>query len=239
MTGRSIDLPRVTKRALDSQEWNSVSLRDLPQEAPALPRHMIAGASLLLAHEHHSSISTLVLSKHYAGASALLRPLLEATVIAGWSIYCPKPELVVDILFGRQKIPDIRKMMARLDGVSELNGLLGLYEIDRQINWLHELTHGGMQQLGRRYSKNLHTSTFDTKEIEGILFLSDWLWCFGLTTSLLITRSEVLPERLANRTSALISEIEPHLPAVAARWSGWRPFPEPTIDPGDVPCGLR
>lgn len=235
VTGRSLDFARVSQRALDSKEWNNISLGELPQQAPTLPRHMLASASLSLAHEHHSSIATLVLSRHFASASALLRPLLEAIVASGWSIYSAKPDHVVDILFGRSDFPEIRSMMTRLDRVPELRGVLDLAEIDRHIKWFHGFTHGGMQQLGRRYSGDIHTSTFDTREIEGILFLSDWLWCYGLTTSLLITQSKTLPERLVNRTTALISEIRPHLPDLANQWPGWRPLPEASIDPGMAP----
>ena len=238
MRGRTIDTQRVSERAHESRVWNQTSRVHLPQEAPKLPRHMLASAALSLAQEHHASVSTLISSHQYASAAALLRPLLEATIVAGWSIYCAKPDHVVEILFGRKPLPEIRSMMVRLDRTPELRGLLELHKIEKVISVLHDLTHGGMQQLGRRFTQNMHEATFDTAEVAIFLSLSDWIWCFALTFSLIVEPSPVLPERHRNRTADLVLEIALYIPAVAADWPGWQPFPEPEIERGVIPSSL-
>lgn len=59
----------------------------LPQQVPALPRTALVSSAVSLGFEHHHAVAHLVESSHFGAAGALVRPLLEAVVVAIWGLY--------------------------------------------------------------------------------------------------------------------------------------------------------
>jgi len=101
------------------------------------------------------------------GAFALLRPLIEASVEAQWQFFCASDETFRRAYAGEDVDPGLPNMMDELDkeiGDSVFAGLRA------NVKVLHGFTHGGIEQLGRRFDTegNLHANYSDGEKVEAI-----------------------------------------------------------------------
>jgi hypothetical protein len=101
------------------------------------------------------------------GAFALVRPLVEASVEAQWQFFCASDETFRRAYAGEDVDPGLPNMMDELDkkiGDSVFAGLRA------NVRTLHGFTHGGLEQLGRRFDAegNLRANYSDQEKFEAI-----------------------------------------------------------------------
>lgn len=101
------------------------------------------------------------------GAFALIRPLVEASVEAQWQYFCASEETFNRAYAGEDVDPGLPNMMDVLDRHIGDQMFAGLRA---NVNTLHGFTHGGLEQLGRRFDTegNLRASYSDKEKFEAI-----------------------------------------------------------------------
>ncbi len=106
-----------------------------------------------LAVEHHGAILHLLKAGMFDGSAlALTRPLIEAVHRAMWVQYCGKLSDVEAIRDGKERYPKFPDMVDAIEKATPSSD--GLFMILKPfINSLHGYTHGGLEQLGRRFDK--------------------------------------------------------------------------------------
>jgi hypothetical protein len=203
-----------------------------------MPRFALATAAFLLAHEHHSAISKLLETQHFAAARALIRPLVEAVLTTAWVIYVAPSECIEDLHFARRALPKPTVMISQLDNVQELKGKLELkLFMDGQGKILHKYTHGDMEQLGRRFS--VLGTTFTLDENIGALMISDLFLLLGATLYSVTAPWTKIANRAETESNAVVDEIRERTNQPLAEWVGWKELPFPAIPLGRIPGELR
>lgn len=151
-------LETIRARAEESRQQNERVRQLLPGgEAPSL-RAGFARCAIDLACEHHSAISRLVLAGEYGSAAAMLRPLIEASGIASWLLYCASCEFIsglpTDAATAEGPIRDLplidelaRDLLPIFPAIKALSDGL---KNRGPATVLHKYTHGGAAQLVRR-----------------------------------------------------------------------------------------
>ena len=100
--------------------------------------------------EHHGAILCLLKSGRFDGSAfALVRPLVDACYRAHWICYCAKPEIVARVYGGENCYPGLIKMAEEVEKCTQTDGFFTA--IAPHIAALHGYTHGGLEQLGRRF----------------------------------------------------------------------------------------
>lgn len=101
--------------------------------------------------EHHGAILTLLRTGRFDGSAfALIRPLVDAVYRAFWVHFCAKPKHLQGIRKGESPYPPLPNMAEEVEKRMSYTG--GLFTIIKPfINSLHGYTHGGLEQLGRRF----------------------------------------------------------------------------------------
>ncbi len=129
-------------------------------DARTLP--VIGFISLLI--EHHESILLLTMHDMVGSASALLRPVVEGSYRALW-VNLPATDAEVNKFNERDEI-DLRfgEIAAALDTAYDMEGFFQNLK-DRTWKYLNSYTHGGMQQIGRRFVKNEVANNYSEAEI--------------------------------------------------------------------------
>lgn len=114
--------------------------------------------------EHHESILLLVMHGMVGSASALLRPVVEGSYRALW-VNLPATDAEVKKFNERDEI-DLRfgEIAAALDTAYGMEGFFQNLK-DRTWKHLNSYTHGGMQQIGRRFVKNEVANNYSEAEI--------------------------------------------------------------------------
>ena len=103
-----------------------------------------------LVMEHHGAILYLFRAGRFDGSAfALIRPLIECAYRALWIHSCEKPNIVLRIKNGEDVYPGLANMAKDIDRRVDGNGMF--QAITPYVNGLHGYTHGGLQQLGRRF----------------------------------------------------------------------------------------
>lgn len=87
-----INEPALALRHQRSRELNQRIAEMLVGLQHKQPRADFAMRAASLAHEHHSGFLRLMDSEHFASAAALLRPIVEASMIAYWVSYAASKE---------------------------------------------------------------------------------------------------------------------------------------------------
>lgn len=142
---------RIRIRCSESLEQNETLRALLPGIGPDNLRADFARCAIDLALEHHSAIVGLVLHGHYGSAAALLRPLLEAGTCAYWLMYAASCERIQALTDLDRDIPVLGAMLHELESKFLLAKELREAQKKRQSgSWLHQFTHGGVNQLLRR-----------------------------------------------------------------------------------------
>jgi hypothetical protein len=125
------------------------------------------------------------------GAFALVRPLVEASVEAQWQFFCASDETFKRAHAGEDVDPGLPNMMDELDkriGDPVFAGLRA------NVKTLHGFTHGGLEQLGRRFDAegNLRASYSDKAKFEAIRVSAA---IFALLSSIFCQAASNLPEK--------------------------------------------
>ena len=134
-------------------------------ELPENERLKLSCALFKLAIDHSQAIVVLVGSRCNSSALALQRPCFEAFTRGMWVKWCmTDPELIV--VREKGKFPEMRKLVEKI-GANEEFQLEALKYVKGQA-WSHwcGLTHGGMEQIVRQWSKNGIESNHDPAEIQ-------------------------------------------------------------------------
>jgi len=136
---------------------------------PADDRVNMLAAKTHLADDLYGSILYLLNAggPYDGGAFALVRPLVEASVEGQWQFFCARDETFHRAYAGEDVDPGLPNMMDELDrriGDTVFGGLRA------NVNTLHGFTHGGIEQLGRRFDSegNLRANYSDKEKIEAI-----------------------------------------------------------------------
>jgi hypothetical protein len=136
---------------------------------PANDRVNMLAAKTHLADDLYGSILYLLAAggPYDGGAFALVRPLIEVSVEGQWQFFCASEETFRRAYRGEDVDPGLPNMMDELDkriGDTVFAGLRA------NVKTLHGFTHGGIEQLGRRFDGegNLRANYSDTEKIEAI-----------------------------------------------------------------------
>jgi hypothetical protein len=118
-----------------------------------------------LAVEHHGAILYLLKTGKFDGsAMVLVRPLIDCVYRALWLHCCGKPEHFAAVRAGSIPYPGFPNMADAIEkNVPSVGGLFqGLKPV---ITALHGYTHGGLEQLARRFdAEGAIQSTFSDEE---------------------------------------------------------------------------
>ena len=107
----------------------------------------------VLAAEHHGAILYLLRTGQYDGSAfALMRPLIDACYRAHWVYACAKPKTLERIAAGEDCYPPPRNMAEEVEKKIDTGGFF--LSIIPKIDLLHSYTHGGYEQLVRRFATN-------------------------------------------------------------------------------------
>lgn len=133
---------------------------------------------LHLSLEHFGAIVVLGKKQLYASAAALLRPQYEATVRAIYFSQCASESEVVAFTEGKDPIT-LKKMVDSLEKerVSKDGMFINFYQNTKQ--YMHGFTHGGFEQLGRRYTDSELKNSFRDNEVEAIVRSGQVLACLA------------------------------------------------------------
>lgn len=136
---------------------------------PANDRVNFLAAKTHLADDLYGSILYLLSAGGpYDGrAFALMRPLVEVSVEGQWQFFCTSDETFRRAYAGEDVDPGLPNMMDQLDrsiGDTVFGGLRA------NVKTLHGFTHGGIEQLGRRFDTegNLRANYSDKEKVEAI-----------------------------------------------------------------------
>ncbi|MGH9656046.1 MAG: DUF6988 family protein [Bryobacteraceae bacterium] len=101
------------------------------------------------------------------GAFALVRPLVEVSVEAQWQFFCASDETFRRAYAGEDVDPGLPNMM---DEIDKRIGDLVFAGLRANVKTLHGFTHGGLEQLGRRFDAegNLRANYSDEEKFGAI-----------------------------------------------------------------------
>jgi hypothetical protein len=145
--------------------------------------------------EHHEAILLLTMHDMPGSASALLRPVVEGSYRALW-INLPATDEEVKTFNDKDKI-DLKfgDIAAALDAAYNMAGFFeGLK--DRTWKHLNSYTHGGMLQIGRRFTKDEVANNYTDDEIYEMTTTA--------TTVILLTVSSFLKRNGHNDSGEMI-----------------------------------
>jgi hypothetical protein len=128
---------------------------------------LVAGIFSLVM-EHHGAILHLLKTGQFDGSAfALVRPLIEGAYRAHWIYACAEPDKVLRIKNGENGYPKSLIHIAKeVEKKTEAGGFFA--SIAPYTQALHGYTHGGLEQLGRRFNSagDLTPDYSDAEKIE-------------------------------------------------------------------------
>jgi hypothetical protein len=142
------ELQREIERAAENQAFIA---RTLPDKFIGDSDERILIASLFsLVLEHHGAILYLFGAGQFDGSAlALVRPLIDSAYRAHWIYSCASEDNLAKILNGEDVSPGLINMATEIEKRVSADGFfLG---VGPYIKALHGYTHGGLEQLGRRF----------------------------------------------------------------------------------------
>jgi hypothetical protein len=112
---------------------------------------LLVAPLLSLILEHQAAILYLLRSGRFDGSAlALVRPLIDGCYRAHWIYACAKPDIVVRIKNGEEVYPGLINMATEVEKRLDAGGVFT--SVAPYIQALHGYTHGGLEQLGRRFN---------------------------------------------------------------------------------------
>lgn len=135
-----------------AEQMHDFVMRTIPDEFIGNTDHKILVAAIFsLTAEHHGAILYLLKAGQFDGSAlALVRPLIDGAYRAHWIYSCAKPDIVARIKNGENVYPGLINMADEIEKKVNADGLFAT--IKPYINTLHGYTHGGLEQLGRRFN---------------------------------------------------------------------------------------
>jgi hypothetical protein len=182
--------PEVSKEVLErigvAEAMHNFVLETVPDQLLLdTDQKVIIVALLSLTIEHHGAMLYLLRSGRFDGSSfALTRPLIDAVYRAFWVHFCAAPKHLEAIRKGDFQYPPLPNMADEVE--KRMSYTDGLFTVIKPfINTLHGYTHGGLEQLGRRFDDqgNVRASYDDGAKMELINATTAYLvvlavaWC--------------------------------------------------------------
>jgi len=130
---------------------------------------LLVAAIFSLTAEHHGAILYLLKAGRFDGSAlALVRPLIDGAYRAHWIYSCAKPDIVARIKNGENVYPGLINMATEIEKKINADGMFA--SIAPYINALHGYTHGGLEQLGRRFDAtgNVKPNYSDRVKLEAV-----------------------------------------------------------------------
>lgn len=181
--------PSVSKEVLDeiskAETMHNFILSTMPGGFVSDTDIKILVAALFsLTLEHHGAILHLLKAGQFDGSAfTLVRPLVDGTYRAHWIYACAKPDIVVRIKNGEDVYPGLVNMATEVEKKSDAGGIFAA--IRPYIHALHGYTHGGIEQLGRRFDAagDIRANYADGEKLEAIRATTGYItalaiaWC--------------------------------------------------------------
>lgn len=111
---------------------------------------ILVGSYFSLILEHHGAILYLFQSGQFDGSAlALVRPMIDAAYRAHWVYFSASKENIAKLRNGEKCDPGLINMAEAVEKNVDAGGFF--LTITPYISALHGYTHGGLEQLGRRF----------------------------------------------------------------------------------------
>lgn len=189
-----INRPPVSPAVLDeiqrAERMHNFILRTIPDKFLSdTDEKILVAAFFSLSLEHHGAILHLIREGQFDGSAfALVRPLIDAAYRAHWIYSCAKPEIVLRIKKGDDVYPGLTNIASEIEKRSDAGGIFAT--IGPYLRALHGYTHGGLEQLGRRFDAegNVRANYSDGEKCEAIKATTGHLtalavaWCQLVST---------------------------------------------------------
>lgn len=123
-----------------------------------------------LAVEHHGAILNLLRTGRFNGsAAALARPLIDTIYRAMWLHCCGTPEHFAAVRAGGSPYPGLPNMADAIEKATPTSDT-AFTALKTSILALHGFTHGGLEQLGRRFDTDGNVqATFTDGELSELV----------------------------------------------------------------------
>jgi hypothetical protein len=143
-------------------------------------RSRLFNGFLHLSLEHFGSIILLVRSGMVGSAAALIRPQYEALIRGLYFQDCASDDKVESFINGKDPI-SLYKMIEALENsfAVENNPLTSIYKGLK--NRMHSFTHGGFEQIEKRFSNEELVNSFQDQETVELIQLSNILAIYSAT----------------------------------------------------------
>ncbi len=151
----TIQPPTVSKTLLDEINraigMHNFITATVPDKFSAdTDQKLLVSAIFSLTLEHHGAILHLLQAGRFDGSAlALVRPLIDGAYRAHWIYSCAKPDIIARIKNGENVYPGLINMAEEIEKKVDADGMF--VSIRPYINALHGYTHGGLEQLARRF----------------------------------------------------------------------------------------
>jgi len=154
-------------------------------------RSRIFNGFLHLSLEHFGSIVLLMRSRMIASAAALLRPQYEAVMRGIYFYECATENEVESFLHGKEP-EKLYKMVGCIEEQFsiEKNPLTNIYSVLKKE--MHSFTHGGFEQIHRRYTDTELVSNYSEDEKTRLITVSHILAIFAATFTAGVARRDDL-----------------------------------------------
>ena len=128
----------------------------------------LASAAFDLVMGYQKAIVLLVDGKIYGPAFAMIRPIREVFVRGVWLAKSATDEQVCDVV-GKGEFPGFNTLLEAIEKTESYSGGQ-LSEMSKTtIHWMHDMTHGGREQLVRRLSDTAIEPVFEKDELVELL----------------------------------------------------------------------
>jgi len=143
-----------------------------------------------IAIEHSKAAVVLIENSLFASCYALIRPLLECFIRAGWIQYCASDEQIVRIR-EKDEFPHISlyRMFNSVEEVKDWPDTLSNF-LKIALRNMHSYTHGGSQLIARRYKNGDLVHAIDDEELYGVKQLVSMIAFLSVNEIVLITKTQ-------------------------------------------------
>jgi hypothetical protein len=167
---------------------------DAKMDGIKLPGEIKARVFFGLIHlslEHFGAIIVLVKQKLSASAAALIRPQFEATIRALYFQECAREKEITAFVEGNEPIT-LKEMIDKLELQLQNTGcsFVSYYQNTKRI--MHGFTHGGFEQIGRRYSETDLINSFTDNEIETMIAGAQVIACLSVSCAAAVAGKDEL-----------------------------------------------
>jgi hypothetical protein len=129
-------------------------IEESPDEVSGASLQFLTAKAMTVLLQHHMSIRILVKNGGLdASATALFRPYLDVGYKMLWMKYLAKPERILQIDNGNALFPPISKSLGLK--IAQKSGRDAYRRHLQDLHIVHDLTHGGPEQLHRQYTPNI------------------------------------------------------------------------------------